>query len=249
MSKSARNANDDMSGKIVIVTGANSGIGFHTCLQLAQANATVVMACRNDVKANQAREHILVKVPRATIVTMHIDMASFSSIRRFVGEFKAKFDSLNVLINNAGVLGRSTRELTIDGLEVQMGVNYFGVFLLTGLLLPCMAQGGRIVTVSSASHVMCSSNFIDDINCSSRPYRRWIQYSNSKAAILLFTYALNQRLLLNSTDRRYIVCIATHPGYAQSGILDNTGQELWKTVTSLVANKPDDACKPLVVGE
>eukprot|EP01034_Spumella_vulgaris_P021892 gene21892-27969_t len=108
-----------------------------------------------------------------------------------------------------------------------------------------MARGGRIVTVSSATHFLCS-NFLDDMNCS-HSYRRWIQYSNSKAAVLMFTYALNQRLLLNSADRRYIVCIATHPGYAQSNnILTNTGQSLFKRVTDLFAPKAEEACRPLV---
>ena len=137
-------------GKIAIVTGANAGLGFETALGLAQKGAKVIMACRNIVKAEKAKAAILKKVPDGDVVVMEIDLSKLKSVSNFAKAFLKNYDALHLLINNAGVM-IPPYEKTEDGFELQMGANYFGHFLLTGLLLERIMQTpeSRVVSLSS----------------------------------------------------------------------------------------------------
>lgn len=200
----------DLTGKTAVITGANSGLGYHAALELARKGAHVIMACRTAVKAQEAYDHILMEVPRASLEIMTLDLASLASIHAFSDAMHQKFSRLDILINNAGVMG-IPRVLTADGFEMQFGTNHLGHFALTGLLLDIInsTPESRIVTVSSLMHLFGVINF-DDL-MGERNYKRWDAYSQSKLANVLFAYELQRKLAdSNSTTRS----IAAHPGYA-----------------------------------
>ncbi len=208
-------------GKVIVVTGANSGLGYHTSEFLAKKGAFVVMACRSKSRCEDAKAKILTNLPTATIDTLVLDLSSFQSVKDFVANFSAKYSTLDVLVNNAGIMAVPTRELTKDGIESQIGTNHFGHFLLTGLLLPLIAKGGRIVNHSSSAHYFAKSNFVFQDLQSEQNYDPWTAYGNSKAANLLFTYELNRRLA-ESSDERGIISVAVHPGYTNTNLQTGT---------------------------
>ena len=141
-------------GKIAIVTGANVGIGYETTKGLASVGVKVIMACRDLSKAENAKQKILQSIPEAQLELMEIDLASLSSVRSFAKDYKAKFDKLDILVNNAGVM-MTPFQKTEDGLELQMAANYFGHFLLTGLLIPVLEKSFRSRVVSlSVLHIV-----------------------------------------------------------------------------------------------
>ncbi|MGB3614406.1 MAG: SDR family NAD(P)-dependent oxidoreductase, partial [Elainellaceae cyanobacterium] len=141
------------TGKIAIVTGANTGIGYETALALAKTGMTVSLACRNQAKAIQARDSILAQVPEGDVVVMPLDLSELSSVRAFAQAYRERFSHLDLLINNAGVMCPPYSK-TEDGFERQMGVNYLGHFLLTELLLDLMpdTSQSRVVSLSSNAH-------------------------------------------------------------------------------------------------
>lgn len=204
----------DLSGKIVIVTGANSGIGYEASKALALKNAEVVMTCRNLEKGRIAAETIKNEISRALIDVMKLDLADLSSIKSFTKEFRSKNDRLDILLNNAGVM-QTPRLKTVDGFELQFGTNHLGHFTLTGLLIDLLrkTEDSRVVTMSSNTHRMGTLNF-DDLMLENG-YSRNKAYSNSKLANLLFAYELQRRL---EKDIGSTISLAAHPGYSNTNL-------------------------------
>lgn len=205
----------DMSGKLCVVTGANSGIGKATALGLAQMGATVVMVCRNAVRGEEALQEIRAKTRSESLELMMADMASQVSIRQFAENFKQKHQQLHVLVNNAAlILGK--RAETADGIEMQFGVNHLAVFLLTHLLLDVLKASApaRIVNVASTSHQNATIDF-DDLH-GRRKYGAMRVYGQSKLANVLFTYELAKRL-----EGTGVTANCLHPGVVNTEIARN----------------------------
>jgi NAD(P)-dependent dehydrogenase (short-subunit alcohol dehydrogenase family) len=205
----------DQSGRVAVVTGANSGLGFHTALELARRGAKVVVASRSDVRGKEAVARILAEVPTADLDLRGLDLADLASIRAFAEGVSASYPSLDLLINNAGVMA-IPRKLTADGFEMQLGTNHLGHFALTGLLLPTLTRtpDSRVVTVSSNAHKAGRINF--DNLMAERHYSKWLVYSNSKIANLLFTYELQRRL---TTAGSPLIAVAAHPGTSATNLV------------------------------
>ncbi len=204
----------DQSGRIAIVTGANSGLGSETALALAAKGAHVVLACRDASKAQSALGAIRVANANASIEVMALDLASLASIRAFSDAFNTKHARLDLLCNNAGVMA-IPRRVTADGFEMQLGTNHLGHFALTGLLLPRLlaTSKSRVVSVSSSAHRPGSIHF-DDLQLE-RNYGKWRAYAQSKLANLLFAYELDRRLRKASAS---VISVAAHPGYAATNL-------------------------------
>ncbi|WP_228002574.1 oxidoreductase [Nocardia australiensis] len=196
----------DQHGRVAVITGANTGIGFETARALAEHGATVVLACRDQGKARGAAERIMASVPGAGVDSVRLDLASLASIHAAADDIRARHERLDLLINNAGVTGLSGR--TADGFEIQFGVNHLGHFAFTGLLLDRLAstEGARIVTVSSIGHRFGGIDF-DEVSSGGGVYAR------SKLANLLFTYELDRRLADLPA-----VALAAHPGGASTEV-------------------------------
>ena len=181
-----------MKDKIVIITGANSGIGFETAKALAEQGAQVVMACRDAVRAESALQALQQALPQAQVQLMSLDLASFDSIRAFAESFKSQFKQLDVLVNNAGLFPM-TEQKTTEGFEMQFGVNHLGHFLLTHLLLPELKASGnaRVVNVASMMHQLGKIDF--ESFKGEKVYRPLTAYGQSKLANVLFTRELAKR--------------------------------------------------------
>jgi NAD(P)-dependent dehydrogenase (short-subunit alcohol dehydrogenase family) len=203
-----------LSGKVVVITGANSGLGYYSSLTFAKAGATVVMACRNATKAKTAVSEILSEWPGANVKVVELDLASLKSVKEFAATVSKSYKSVDVLMNNAAEMAIPRREVTVDGFERQMGINHLSHFLLTGLLLPSIAKDGRIVNVASGAYMFAAKNFTYDLQ-SGEKYDPWVAYGNTKAANLFFTYELNQRLQSSGSS---VIAIATHPGYTATNL-------------------------------
>lgn len=239
-----------LKDKVVVITGANSGLGFYTMEFLVKYGAKIVMACRSMERAEQAKQDILKNCPAANITCIPLDLASFSSIRAFPALLKAQnIRHIDLLLNNAGVMALTKFTVTADNLEFQMGTNHYGHFLLTALLYPMMAKHGRIINHSSAAHILHTSNFpFKDTNLKQTDeYRRWRVYGNSKQANLLFTYALNRKLSAAGNPKD-IKVIAVHPGYSMTNLTNGTFP-LNDFVDSIVAMDGRDGAKPQIYGK
>jgi NAD(P)-dependent dehydrogenase (short-subunit alcohol dehydrogenase family) len=204
----------DLSDKTVLVTGANSGIGFEAARVFARKGAEVALACRDAVKGEAALAQIRAESPAARVAMLPMDLASLVSVKRAAERFAADHARLDVLCNNAGVMA-IPRALTADGFEMQLGVNHFGHFALTGLLLPLLlaTEGARIVTVSSTAHRIGHIHF-DDLD-GERRYHKWAAYGQSKLANLLFAFELQRRLTARGATA---ISVACHPGYAATNL-------------------------------
>lgn len=204
----------DLSGKTMVVTGANSGIGREAALQLARKGARVVLACRDRQRAEDAAVSIRRSAANAQVEVMEIDLANLGSVRAFADAYRARHPRLDVLCNNAGVMALPYRK-TSDGFEMQIGTNHLGHFALTGLLLDRLLEtpGARVVTVSSGAHRAGRLRF-DDLHWE-RGYRKWLAYAQSKLANLLFAYELQRRL---DAARAAAISVACHPGYAATNL-------------------------------
>ncbi len=218
-----------MTGKIVIVTGANSGIGKATAAQLADMGATVILACRSKERGEAAMSDLMCFGGRC-FELMHLDLADLDSVRAFAAAFSQKYDRLDALINNAGILGRR-REETTQGYERSFGVNYLGAFLLTLLLLPLLekSEQGRIVMMSSVAHAWGDVHW-NDINFT-HGYNRFSAYGQSKLCNLLFTRALSQKLRARNSR---ITINAVHPGIVATDIVVNRANNRFRWVASLM---------------
>ncbi len=226
----------DQTDKIAIVTGANSGIGYETAKSLAARGATVVMACRNPEKGQVALEALLDDQPEAKVVLMSLDLGSLGSIRAFAAAVADRYDHLDLLINNAGVMV-PPKGLTADGFETQLGTNHLGHFALTGLLLPLLeaADSPRVVNVSSMAHKFGTIDF-EDLQSEDR-YRPWAAYGQSKLANLLFTTELNRR-----ANGSGVVATSAHPGWTATNL--QGGSAMMRIGNSLFAQRPPDGALP-----
>ncbi|MEU0003420.1 oxidoreductase [Streptomyces sp. NPDC006314] len=202
----------DLTGRVAVVTGANSGLGYVTARELARRGARVVLGCRSEARGRQAVERLVGEVPQASVELGRLDLGDLASVREFAD--RLPHDRLDLLVNNAGLMA-VPYGTTADGFETQFGVNHLGHFALTGLLLPRLlaAPGARIVTVSSMMHALANID-IRDLD-SRRRYGRWIAYARSKSANLLFTHELARRLAAQGADA---VAAAAHPGYAATDL-------------------------------
>jgi NAD(P)-dependent dehydrogenase (short-subunit alcohol dehydrogenase family) len=197
-----------MQGKICMVTGANSGIGKATALELAQMGATVVMVCRDRARGEEARSEITTKSRKNAVDLLQADLSSQQSIRQLVENFQRHYTHLHVLINNAGAAFTGRRRETVDGVEMTFAVNYLAPFLLTHLLLDVLKASApaRIVNVSSGSH---KAGYIKLDNLQSKnPYRSMKVYGQAKLAVVLFTYELARRL-----EGTGVTVNCLHPGF------------------------------------
>lgn len=203
------------SGRLAYITGANSGIGYHTALELARAGCAVILACRDRAKAAAARTRILAAVPAAEVDIADLDLSSLASVRTAAQEFLASGRRLDLLINNAGIMALPERRTSPDGFELQLATNHFGHFALTGLLLPSLlhAEPARIVTVSSIAHrgaVLDFSNLQWE-----RGYKPWPAYRRTKLANLLFGFELQRRFEGAGTTTTSVV---VHPGVSNTNL-------------------------------
>lgn len=201
-----------MDGKVVIVTGCNTGIGKETAKDLARRGASVYMACRDNMKCEEARQEIIKETDNLNVFNRTLDLSSLDSVRRFVAEFKKEEPRLDVLINNAGVM-MCPKTLTKDGFEMQIGTNHMGPFLLTNLLLDLMKKSGasRIINVSSMVHTSGKLNK-EDLN-SEKSYSKMGAYSQSKLANILFTRELAKRL-----EKSIVTVNSLHPGAVKTDL-------------------------------
>jgi NAD(P)-dependent dehydrogenase (short-subunit alcohol dehydrogenase family) len=206
-----------LAGKTAIVTGANSGIGYYTALELARAGADVILACRAPAKGEAAVARINAEAPgRARLLPLNL--ADFASVHEFAGRFKESHGALDLLINNAGVMAPPARQTTAQGFELQFGVNFLGHFLLTALLLtPLMnAKAPRVVQVSSVAHRRGRIAF-EDLQ-SQRHYWAWKAYEQSKLAMLIFAMELQRR---SDAGGWGLLSLAAHPGIAATELFAN----------------------------
>jgi len=210
-----------MYGKVVLITGANRGIGRETARALAEDGAAVVMACRDLAKAIPVCEALKKGSSNPQIEVMHLDLACLDSIHMLASDFARNYDRLDVLLNNAGTFTMRRQE-THDGFEMTMGVNYLGPFLLTHLLLPLLKQTpqARIVNVSSDAHYQGRID-LSDLQLARR-YRGFQAYANSKLAIVLFTLDLANRLLGTGVSVN-----ALHPGHVGTGMWSIWPADKW----------------------
>jgi NAD(P)-dependent dehydrogenase (short-subunit alcohol dehydrogenase family) len=204
----------DQGGRSVLVTGANSGLGLRIASALAAAGATVLMGCRSRERAEDAIGRIREGVPGAELIDIRLDLADLGSVAAAADEVIARVASLDVLVNNAGVMAPPRRE-TADGFELQFGTNHLGHFALTGRLIGSLlaSRAPRVVSMSSTAHRIGRIDF-DDLN-SERGYSRWPAYGQSKLANLLFTRELARRAEAAETD---LIAAAAHPGYAATNL-------------------------------
>ena len=205
-------SNQSMAGKICIVTGANSGIGKVTALELARMGATVTMVCRSRNNGEAAIREIKKSIGGASLELRVADLSSQAEIRRLAEEFQNKHDRLDLLVNNAGVFVRQ-RSMTPDGIETTFAVNHLAYFLLTNLLLDILKRSApaRIVNVSSRAHTSATINFNDPQG--EREYGGWRAYCQSKLANILFTYELARRL-----EGTGVTANCLHPGVIATGL-------------------------------
>lgn len=209
----------DQTGRVAVVTGATSGTGYETARMLAACRATVILACRNLPKAEAAARYIVALHPGARVEIQALDLASLASVRKAATEILARFDRLDLLLNNAGVMVPPYGK-TEDGFETQIGTNHFGPFALTGLLMGRLmaTPGSRVVTMSSGAH-RAGRIYADDMHFDGG-YRAWAAYGQSKLANLLFTYELQRRLAAAGSGTR---SVAAHPGWARTELQRHAG--------------------------
>jgi len=227
----------DQSGRVVVVTGANSGTGFEAARVLASRGATVVLACRNAMKADEAARRIQLTHRGSQVEVQSLDLGSLKSVREAAATILERHDRLDLLINNAGVMVPPYGK-TEDGFEIQIGTNHFGPYVFTGLLLDRLrtTPGSRIVTMSSGAHRMGRIHF-EDLHFE-RSYRAWAAYAQSKLANLLFTYELQRRLKAAGSGT---LAVAAHPGWARTELQRHAGWISWLKATGVEALLSQDA--------
>ncbi|MGZ5363727.1 MAG: SDR family NAD(P)-dependent oxidoreductase [Mycobacterium sp.] len=208
----------DQTGRVAIITGSNTGIGFGAAAVLAAKGAHTVLAVRNLDKGNDAVARIKAASPNATVTLQQLDLTSLENIRKAADNLRTDFPRIDLLINNAGVM-YTDKASTKDGYELQFGTNHLGHFALTGLLLDNLlgVDGSRVVTVSSVGHRIRAKIHFDDLNLDHN-YNRVVAYGQSKLANLLFTYELARRLTARGAPT---IATAAHPGASDTELLRN----------------------------
>jgi len=218
-------------GRTAVVTGATGGLGYETALALAKAGSEVILAGRDDQKGRSAVEKIGREVTGAKVTYEHLDLASLTSVADFAQRMHARH-SLDLLINNAGVMALPRRQATTDGFEMQFGTNHLGHFALTAQLMPLLrrASGPRIVSLSSLAH---RTGFIDfDDLQGARVYSPWKAYGQSKLATLMFALELQRR---SDAAGWNLISNAAHPGFARTNLFANGPGGLLSLATDFAA--------------
>lgn len=199
-------------GRVAIVTGANSGIGYETAIGLAERGAHVILACRNMDAAEEAAQRIRKCTRNPNVTCLHLDLSVQQSVHQFATDFMQTNKRLDILVNNAGVMAVPW-QLTADGFETHMGINHFGHFSLTLLLLPTLQRtpNSRVVNVSSLGHRWVRLPY--DLNTNKNGYNRFSAYAHSKLANAMFTRELARRL-----GRMGVTVNCLHPGVIHTNI-------------------------------
>ncbi len=212
----------DQTGRTVLVTGANSGLGLHSAEALARRGATVVLGCRSPERAEAACALVAAAATGPAPVIVPLDLSDLASVRKAAAEVDQVTDHLDVLMNNAGIMAPPLRR-TADDIELQFATNHLGHFALTGLLLPTLgrATAPRVVTTSSAMHRL-GDNRWDDPGYERGDYNKWTAYGRSKLANLLFTRELGRRAAAAGSG---LVAAAAHPGYAATHLQQTTARQ------------------------
>ena len=234
----------DQHGKTFVITGANSGIGFTATRALAKKGATVVMAVRSVEKGQKALKTILAERPHARLEVMHLDLSDLASVKLFSETFKAKYSSLDVLINNAGIMMPNERKTSRQGFEIQLATNHFGHFVLAKMLMPVLeaAPASRIVTVSSIASKMKSAKiYFDDLQFE-KHYQKMPSYAQSKLANIMFALQLNDMLRKAHSK---VISVAAHPGYTATNLQQHMGL-LGKIMNALMAQKQEAGVLPIL---
>jgi len=228
----------DLTGKVAIVTGANSGIGYEMARALARKRATVILACRNEEKGEAAVRQIRQEYPQAKAELLQVDLAELASVRRFADDFATRYDRLDILINNAGVMATPFAR-TADGFELQFATNHLGHFALTGLLLAHILRTprARVVTVSSWGHHFGAIDF-DNLNAE-KGYNPDRAYAQSKLANLLFTHELQRRFESAGVEA---LAAAAHPGWAATNL--PVHRPVVRLLTPLIGQKAEMGALP-----
>jgi NAD(P)-dependent dehydrogenase (short-subunit alcohol dehydrogenase family) len=227
----------DQTGRVAVITGANTGLGFETAAALAEHGAHVVLAVRNLDKGKDAATLISRRSPNASVALQELDLTSLDSIRTAADQLRSDHERIDLLINNAGVM-YTPKSTTKDGFELQFGTNHLGHFALTGLLLDRLlpVAGSRVVTVSSVGHRILADIHFGDLQWE-RSYSRVGAYGQAKLANLLFTYELQRRLASDGTT----IATAAHPGMSDTELMRNMPAPLvfaFERIAPLVAQDP-----------
>jgi NAD(P)-dependent dehydrogenase (short-subunit alcohol dehydrogenase family) len=217
-----------LNGRTAVITGATGGLGYETALALAGAGAMVVLTGRNAAKGRHALQTIRGQFPSAEIAYENLDLANLASVADFATRYAAAHASLDLLVNNAGVMALPERQVTSDGFEMQLGTNYLGHYALTAHLLPWLRRGNqpRVVNLSSLAHRSGAINF-GDLQ-SARSYSSWKAYCQSKLAMLMFALELQRR---SDAAGWGLMSNAAHPGFARTDLIANgpgTSGLLWQ---------------------
>jgi NAD(P)-dependent dehydrogenase (short-subunit alcohol dehydrogenase family) len=242
-----------LAGKRVIITGANSGIGYHAALKLARKGAQVVLACRDRQRGETALSRLDADSPSAHTELAILDLASLTSVRDFAKKELAQHRPLHILINNAGVMAPPKRLQTADGFELQFGTNVLGHFALTALLMPALEQAAaspdrpRVVTIASIAHKRGQLNF-DDLQ-STKTYSPMKAYQQSKLANLILAFELDRRL--RAANSR-VMSLAAHPGVANTNLFqvgdhspfEKTLRNLFGHAIGIVLNNDSEGALP-----
>ena len=229
----------DQTGRVALVTGANSGLGFHTARGLAARGANVLMACRSLARGEQAAANIRGQLPHAQLAVVQLDLGDHSSIERCAETVRGQCERLDILVNNAG-LSTFARQQTAQGHELQFGVNHLGHFALTGRLLPLLlgTPSSRVVNVSSLAHRNARLDFYDLQNEGGfSGFAGFGAYAQSKLANLLFTFELQRKLARNNVST---ISMAAHPGLSSTNLisrdkLSGDRHRLWAEIAALMA--------------
>jgi NAD(P)-dependent dehydrogenase (short-subunit alcohol dehydrogenase family) len=238
----------DQSGRVAIVTGSNTGLGYETARVLAARGAHVVLAVRDVEKGQAAAAKISGISPRADIKVQPLDLGSLQSVRTAADEIKAAYPRIDLLINNAGVMYPSPRQTTKDGFELQFGTNHLGAFALTGLLLDHLlpVDGSRVVAVASVAHRIQAAIHFDDLQWE-RSYNRVAAYGQSKLANLMFTYDLQRRLAAKNAPT---IAVAAHPGVSDTELtrhMPGWMMPAYNLVAPLVTNTAEMGALPTLL--
>lgn len=229
----------DQSGRVAIVTGSNTGLGYETAKVLARKGARVVLAVRDTAKGDAAAAEITRAAPSADLAVHALDLGSLDSVRTAAAELAAAYPSIDLLINNAGVM-YPPKSTTRDGFELQFGTNHLGHFALTGLLLKNVlaTPNSRIVVVASMAHDIQAKIDFDDLQWERRRYSRVGAYGQAKLANLMFAYALQRRL---EAKGEKTIALAAHPGISNTELmrhLPGTNLPGVMKAAGLVTNSP-----------
>ncbi len=220
MSKWTADDIPDQTGRRIVITGANTGLGLESAKQLARRGAEVIMACRNPQKAAEAQREVAAVATGPAPSTIALDLADLDSVERAATEILDRWPAIDVLMNNAGLMAIPHREETAQGHEMQFGVNHLGHFALTMRLLPALLRGTepRVVALGSVAHTPGRIN-IDDLNFERTRYVSWTVYSQTKLACMQFAFELDKR---SKAAGLPLIGVAAHPGYSATN-LQSTG--------------------------